>query len=166
MTNLLQTNKIDMRKGLEEEKKMIEYIGKDMVCDSRKADGSIHFEKDYFEFRPRNLCDKKFEFRVNYKDIKEVRGYKGIKSRVEVETNETTYYLYIYKMNTLVEILNTAKNAVIENQEAVDIDLTKKEKEPLTEEQLDKLTKLNQLHKDGVLSDAQFEEEKNLILNR
>ena len=35
---------------------------------------------------------------------------------------------------------------------------------PLTNEQIDQLTKINQLHKDGVLTDAEFAEQKTKIL--
>ena len=36
----------------------------------------------------------------------------------------------------------------------------------LTNEEIDKLTKLNELHKSGVLSDEEFEAQKNYILHK
>ncbi|MCF0116680.1 MAG: SHOCT domain-containing protein, partial [Bacilli bacterium] len=37
---------------------------------------------------------------------------------------------------------------------------------PLSDAQLDKLAKLADLHKNGILTEEEFEKEKNLIINR
>lgn len=129
-----------------------------------KADGNVLFEKEYMDFVPRAMELKKYELRIYFKDITKVRGYKGIKSTVCVDVGDKTYRFYMYKMNTFIEMVESGRkgyNVV----DAVVID-PKNEQAPLTNEQLDRLTKLSQLHKDGVLSDAEFEKEKNLIINR
>lgn len=145
---------------------MEDYVGKKMICDIKEADGGVYFEREYFEFRPRAIEDRKYQFKIYYKDIISVQGYKGIKSTVAVQVAKGYYKFFMYKMNTFIELVEAGRKGY--NIVDVDVDTTEpvNSKEPLTDAQLDKLSKLNQLHKDGVLSDEQFEEEKSLILNR
>ncbi len=71
----------------------------------------------------------------------------------------------MYKMNTFIDFVEQGRK----NWNVIDLTVEeepKTEQKPLSDAQLDKLVKLNQLHKDGVLDDEQFEKEKNLIINR
>ena len=134
-----------------------------MICDMDKADGNVLFEKEYFDFVPRSYNEKQYEQRIYYKDITNVRGYKGIKSTVCVDVNSTTYRFYMYKMNTFIELVESGRK----NWNVVDAEVVKETKqEPLSDAQLDKLAKLADLHKNGILTDEEFEKEKNLIINR
>ena len=138
------------------------YIGQKMICDMKYADGSVHFEKEYLEFLPRNYGDRKHELIIYYRDIVDVKGYKGIKSTVVIQTNEKSYEFYLYKMNTFIDFVEQGRK----KWNVIDLTSDDKKQDALTDAQLDKLSKLNQLHKDGVLNDEEFEKEKNLILNR
>ena len=141
----------------------MDYVGKRMICDMDKADGNVLFEKEYFDFVPRSYNEKQYEQRIYYKDITNVRGYKGIKSTVCVDVNSTTYRFYMYKMNTFIELVESGRN----NWNVVDAEVVKETKqEPLSDAQLDKLAKLADLLKNGILNDEEFEKEKNLIINR
>mgnify|MGYP003298972356 CR=1 FL=1 len=143
----------------------MEYVGQKMICDMRHADGNVLFDKEYIEFSPRNYNEKKYELRIFYRDITAVKGYKGIKSTVVIEANGKSYEFYMYKMNTFIDFVEQGRK----NWNVVDIPTEnneEKKQEPLTDAQLEKLSKLSQLHKDGVLNDEEFEKEKNLILNR
>ncbi len=126
------------------------------------ADGSVHFEKEYLEFLPRNYGDKRHELIIYYRDIISVKGYKGIKSTVVIQTNEKSYEFYLYKMNTFIDFVEQGRK----QWNVIDLSSHNEKQEALTDEQLNKLSKLSQLHKDGVLNDEEFEKEKNLILNR
>ena len=141
----------------------MDYVGKRMICDMDKADGNGLFEKEYFDFVPRSYNEKQYEQRIYYKDITNVRGYKGIKSTVCVDVNSTTYRFYMYKMNTFIELVESGRK----NWNVVDAEVIKEAKqEPLSDAQLDKLAKLADLHKNGILTEEEFEKEKNLIINR
>ena len=141
----------------------MDYVGKRMICDMDKADGNVLFEKEYFDFVPRSYNEKQYEQRIYYKDITNVRGYKGIKSTVCVDVNSTTYRFYMYKMNTFIELVESGRK----NWNVVDAEVIKEAKqEPLSDAQLDKLAKLADLHKNGILTEDEFEKEKNLIINR
>lgn len=126
------------------------------------ADGSVHFEKEYLEFLPRNYGDKRHELTIYYRNIISVKGYKGIKSTVVIQTNEKSYEFYLYKMNTFIDFVEQGRK----KWNVIDLSSDNEKQEALTDEQLNKLSKLSQLHKDGVLNDEEFEKEKNLILNR
>ena len=144
---------------------MYDYVGKNMVCDTVDVDGGVRFEKEYFGFYPRGFVDPTIV--IKYEDIKNIKYASGIKKRVDIITDKRTYQFYLYKANTFIQILNQARKDISMNDGvSPENDFTKKEQEPLTNEQIDKLTKLSQLHKDGVLSDEEFNKEKNLIINR
>lgn len=141
------------------------YVGQKMICDMNCADGNVHFEKEYLEFLPRNYGNRKYEVKIYFRDIINIKGYKGIKSTVVIDTAEKSYKFYMYKMNTFIDFVEQGRK----NWNVIDLtaeEEPKTEQKPLSDAQLDKLAKLNQLHKDGVLDDEQFEKEKNLIINR
>lgn len=141
----------------------MDYVGKRMICDMDKADGNVLFEREYFTFVPRNVDLKKYELTLYYKDITKIRGYKGIKSTVCVDVGSTTYRFYLYKMATFIEMLESGRKGY----NVVDAEVINESKqEPLSNEQIDKLAKLAELRKSGVLSEEEFEKEKKLILNR
>lgn len=139
-----------------------EYVGQHTVADMDRADGNVYFEKEYMEFRPRSYEQRNLGVKIFYKAITDVKGYKSLKSTVAVETTSGVFKFYMYKMNTFIELVNAGRKG----WNVVDAEVKEVKKEPLTDAQLDKLAKLNELHKQGVLTDEQFEEEKNLILNR
>lgn len=139
----------------------MEYEGKKMIADTDRGDGGVYFEKEYFEFRPRDLSKKKDIFRIYYKDIISTQIRRGIKSTVFVELKSGYVRFYLYKVNTFVQLVEEGRK----QYNVVDVEV-EKEEQPLTDAQIEKLEKLNKLHKDGVLSDQEFEKEKGLILNR
>ena len=81
-----------------------------------------------------------------------------------VDTAEGTYRFYMYKLNTFEDFINQGRKYNSMGGDVVEAEVVKAT--PLTDDELNKLSKLNELHKDGVLTDEQFEKEKNLILNR
>lgn len=145
-----------------------DYFDKSMICDSDYADGNVLFEKETMTFKPRSFDQRKYEFTIRYEDITEVKQYKGIKSTVVLVTRNGTYNFHLYKMNTFVQQVESGRAYW---RDDIIIDATVKEapktdKKPLSDDDLEKLSKLAELHDQGVLSDAQFEEEKSIILNR
>ena len=146
-----------------------DYFNKSMICDTDKADGNVRFDKETMTFKPRNYDLRQYEFTIRYEDITEIKQYKGIKSTVMLVTSNGTYTFHMYKMNTFIQQVESGReywNApdVIE---AKVVEPAKPEvKRPLSDDDLEKLAKLAELHDQGVLNDAQFEEEKNIILNR
>ncbi len=144
----------------------MEYVGKKMIVDTKKADGSVFFYKDYFEFVPRYDSQKQFGFSIYYKDVVSMNVSKGIKCVTTIKlTDDKTCFLYNHRPDTLVALINAGRDAVKNGTDYVDADFTVKN-EPLTNEEIDKLTKLNELHKSGVLSDEEFEAQKNYILHK
>lgn len=138
---------------------MVDYIGQNMIVDTNAADGGVYFEKEYFMWKARDLNKSQFNLTIHYADIKSVIVVQGIKKRVEVTLNDgKTYYFYLYRSGTFVELINAGREAnrqIIENGSAV-----------ISDSDLDRLSKLNQLHKDGVLTDEQFEAQKKEIMSR
>lgn len=141
-----------------------DYYGKSMIADRDQADGNVSFEKEEMIFRPRSYDLKKYEVTIRYEDIKEVKYYKGLKSTVALETKNGTFKFHMYKMNTFVQQVESGRKY----WNVVDAEVTdnKKTQTPLTDEQIDKLSKLAELHKNGVLTDDEFEKEKSLIIDR
>lgn len=141
-----------------------DYYGKSMIADRDQADGNVSFEKEEMIFRPRSYDLKKFEVAIRYEDIKEVKYYKGLKSTVALETKKGIFKFHMYKMNTFVQQVESGRKY----WNVVDAEVTdnKKTQTPLTDEQIDKLSKLAELHKNGVLTDDEFEKEKSLIIDR
>lgn len=138
---------------------MVDYIGKKMIVDTRSGGGGIYFEKEYFEWRSRNPSRDDLTQRIYYADIKEVRLIRGRKKRVEVFLHDgSVYYYWLYKAATLVQFINSGregKKQIEENGSA-----------SISDADLDRLTKLASLHKDGVLTDEEFAAQKSDILNK
>ena len=138
---------------------MVDYIGKKMVVDTKKSDGGAYFEKDYFEWRSRNTRRPDLTIRINYADIDDVRVVRGRKSRVEVYLNNgKVHYFWLYKALTFEELINAGRENIrtIEQQGI----------SAISDEDLDRLSKLAALHKDGVLTDGEFTTQKEEIMNK
>lgn len=138
---------------------MTKYIGENMIVDTNNADGGVYFEKEYFLWKARDLNKSQYNLTIRYDEIKDVVVVQGIKKRVEVTMKDgKTHYFYLYRSGTFVELINAGREA--NNY----IDATRPAQ--MSDEDLDRLTKLSQLHKDGVLTDEQFEAQKKEIMNK
>ena len=125
-----------------------------MVCDSDRGDGGIYFYNEYLEWRNR---DTGRGFRIQYKDIKDVKVVYTRKKTVTLITNSGyKENLYLYKYDEFIHILNGAMERVKGNQEA-----------PALEnkgDDLDRLERLAKLHESGALTDEEFTKAKQKIL--
>ena len=139
---------------------MTEYVGKTMIVDTRIADGGVTFEKDYFIWKARHDTNLQNRIVVNYKDIKEIKVDRSSnKKRVAViMNNDKVYYFYLYKVETFLELIEAGKEGIkaIESGETL----------PISDDDLNRLSKLVELHKEGVLTDSQFESQKNEIMKK
>lgn len=139
---------------------MTEYVGKTMIVDTRVADGGVTFEKDCFIWKARHDTNLQNRIVVNYKDIKEIKVDRSSnKKRVAViMNNDKVYYFYLYKVETFLELIEAGKEGIkaIESGETL----------PISDDDLNRLSKLVELHKEGVLTDAQFESQKNEIMKK
>ena len=139
---------------------MTEYVGKTMIVDMRVADGGVTFEKDHFVWKARYDTNLQNKVVINYKDIKEVKvDRSNNKKRVAVIlNNDKVYYFYLYKVDTFIELIEAGKEGVkaLESGDTL----------PISDDDLNRLSKLTQLHKEGVLTDAQFESQKNEIMKK
>ncbi len=138
---------------------MVDYIGKKMIVDTKVADGSVYFEKDHFEWRARDLRRSQYDVSIKYSDVKDIFVSSGAKKRVDVTlVDGKVYHFYLYKGATFAQFINAGREAC----NAIETNGTA----PISDEDLDRLSKLTQLHKDGVLDDNQFESQKNEILKK
>ena len=142
---------------------MFELPYEKMICDSDLGDGGISFYNEYAEWLNR---DNGKGFKIYYKDIKEVKIVSGIKKRVIVCTTSGDKNLYLYKADTLRQLLYEAVNRVSAakkeepKQEVVDAKV-----EPVEDEDmLAKLERLAKLHESGALTDEEFAKAKEKIL--
>ena len=139
---------------------MTEYVGKTMIVDTRIADGGVTFEKDCFIWKARHDTNLQNRIVVNYKDIKEIKVDRSSnKKRVAViMNNDKVYYFYLYKVETFLELIEAGKEGIkaIESGETL----------PISDDDLERLSKLVELHKEGVLTDSQFESQKNEIMKK
>lgn len=139
---------------------MTEYVGKNMIVDTRIADGGVTFEKDCFIWKARHDTNLQNRIVVNYKDIKEIKVDRSSnKKRVAViMNNDKVYYFYLYKVETFLELIEAGKEGIkaIESGETL----------PISDDDLNRLSKLVELHKEGVLTDSQFESQKNEIMKK
>ena len=142
---------------------MFELPYEKMICDSDLGDGGISFYNEYAEWLNR---DNGKGFKIYYKDIKEVKIVSGIKKRVIVCTTSGDKNLYLYKADTLRQLLYEAVNRVSgvkkeePKQEVVDAKV-----EPVEDEDmLTKLERLAKLHESGALTDEEFVKAKEKIL--
>ena len=139
---------------------MTEYVGKTMIVDTRIADGGVTFEKDCFIWKARHDTNLQNRIVVNYKDIKEIKVDRSSnKKRVAViMNNDKVYYFYLYKVETFLELIEAGKEGIkaIESGETL----------PISDDDLNRLSKLVELHKEGVLTDSQFESQKNEIMKK
>ena len=142
---------------------MFELPYEKMICDSDLGDGGISFYNEYAEWLNR---DNGKGFKIYYKDIKEVKIVSGIKKRVIVCTTSGDKNLYLYKADTLRQLLYEAVNRVNgaapkETHKVVD---AKVEPIPQDEDMLSKLERLAKLHESGALNDEEFAKAKEKIL--
>lgn len=139
---------------------MTTYDGKKMIVDTEKYDGGVYFHKDHFEFIPRRF--KEATIKIEYTDIEKVDYRHGIKSVVRVYLKDGKHHdFYMHKLATFLEILKSA----IEDHKV--IDLTKKEPiKEISKEDIEKLEKLLELHKAGVLSNEEYQSQKDIIMKR
>ena len=143
----------------------MEYIGQKTICDTPRADGHVFFEKDYFEFRPRDARLADTVKRINYDDIVNMEYYRGIKKTVVVVLRDgTRHSFYMYKGNTFMALVQAGRdrNVVVSDAEPV----RETPKREMSSQDIEKLTKLNELHTSGVITDEEFETQKELIMNK
>ena len=141
---------------------MFEIPYEKMICDSDLGDGGISFYNEYAEWLNR---DNGKGFKIYYKDIKEVKVVSGIKKRVIVSTANGDKNLYLYKADTLRQLLYEAVNRVngVPKEEPKVVD-AKVEPVPQDEDMLSKLERLAKLHESGALNDEEFAKAKEKIL--
>ena len=141
---------------------MFELPYEKMICDSDLGDGGISFYNEYAEWLNR---DNGKGFKIYYKDIKEVKIVSGIKKRVIVCTTSGDKSLYLYKADTLRQLLYEAVNRVngVQKEEPKVVD-AKVEPIPEDEDMLAKLERLAKLHESGALTDEEFVKAKEKIL--
>ncbi len=138
---------------------MVDYVGQKMIVDTRRADGGAYFEKDKLVWKARSLSDSKYNVSIRYEDIEELCIIMGTKKRVDVVTKDKKIYsFFLYKADTFVELINAGREAVKKRAED---GFT-----PMSTEDVDQLFKITELHKAGVLSDEQFEIQKNSIMSK
>ena len=131
-----------------------------MVCDSDYGDGGIYFYEEYFQWTCR---DNGKGFKVEYKNIADVDVVLTHKKKVVIKTKDgKTYNLYIYRYETMLEILYK-KMGVSKDGKVVGV-AEEKPVEEANESDLDKLERLAKLHESGVLSDEEFALAKEKIL--
>ena len=139
---------------------MTEYVGKTMIVDTRVADGGVTFEKDCFIWKARHDTNLQNRIVVNYKDIKEIKVDRSSNKKrvIVIMNNDKVYYFYLYKVETFLELIEAGKEGIkaIESGETL----------PISDDDLERLSKLVELHKEGVLTDAQFESQKNEIMKK
>ena len=137
---------------------MVDYIGKSMIVDTRPADGGAYFEKDHFDWRSRN-GNPKYNISIRYEDIKDVVIITGAKKRVDVTLKDgKTYSFFLYRAATFVQFINAGRE-VLNQIEEVGTSV-------ISDQDLERLSKLSELHNSGVLDDAQFESQKNAIMSK
>ena len=141
---------------------MFEIPYEKMICDSDLGDGGISFFNEYAEWLNR---DNGKGFKIYYKDIKEVKIVSGIKKRVIVSTSNGDKNLYLYKADTLRQLLYEAVNRVngVKKEEPEVVE-AKVEPVPQDEDMLTKLERLAKLHESGALNDEEFAKAKEKIL--
>jgi len=165
----------------------MEYIGQRMICDTKGADGNVYFTADYLEFRARDSRLDHYNFEVYYRDIDKIEYYSGIKKTVVlVLKNGRRYYFYMYRSGTFMELVKSGMRAhesdtIIEadskdvqesateevREETEVVEETREEaSRTITDEDLDKLERLGRLHKDQVISDEEFNAQKEAILSK
>ena len=144
------------------------YVNQRMIIDTPKADGNVYFFQDYLEFRARDSRLDKNNFVIYYDDITSIENYTGIKKTVVLVLKDgRRQYFYMYKNNTFIALVNEGRNRnVVEAETVVDATVKEEKKKEITQEDLDKLAKLNELRKDGVLSDEEFNQQKANILDK
>ena len=139
---------------------MTEYVGKTMIVDTRVADGGVTFEKDCFIWKARHDTNLQNRIVVNYKDIKEIKVDRSSNKKrvIVIMNNDKVYYFYLYKVETFLELIEAGKEGIkaIESGETL----------PISDDDLERLSKLVELHKEGVLTDAQCESQKNEIMKK
>lgn len=145
------------------------YVGQRMIVDTPKADGNVFFHEEFLEFRARDSRLASCNFEIAYDNIDKIENYTGIKKTVVLVLKDGyRQYFYMYKNNTFIALVNEGRNRkVVVDAEAVEVEPAKEEKKGgISQEDLDKLSQLSQLHKDGALSDEEFAQQKALILDK
>lgn len=139
--------------------KMIDYIGKKMIVDTDGADGGAYFEKEIISWKARDPSQQSRNFEIKYSDIRKITTYNSMKKKVVLtlaDGSERSFYMY--RSGTFVELLKAGIDACKYAESHGNV--------PLSNTDLDRLSKLNGLHKEGVLTDEQFEFEKNEIMKK
>ena len=141
-------------------KNNMDYIGKRMFVDTQYADGNVHFHEDYFEFLARNRNLSCYDLIIRYEDIDKIEQFNGIKKTVIITTKDSKrHFFYMYKMATFVALINAGIHKDVPSEES-------KKDRAIDADDLNRLSQLNELHKSGVLSDEEFETQKNLIMEK
>ena len=149
-----------MKEGID----MFELPYEKMICDSDLGDGGIRFYKEYAEWLGRR---NGIGFKIYYKDITGVVIISGRKKKVIVQTTGGNKNLYLYKAETLKQLLYEAVNRVStgDNKEAPEETNTKVEQIAQNEDIISALERLAKLHESGSLTDEEFAKAKEKILS-
>lgn len=140
---------------------MNDYYGKKMIADTLAADGGVYFREDYLEWIPRHAYSSDPRcFKVRYDEIENVQVIAaGHKRRIDMITKSRTYSIYMHRDPLFLEIIRAAME-------------DHKNKVPLIGEEPNyspedrtRLDYLNRLMKDGVITEEQFKNEKQKIID-
>ena len=134
------------------------FIGKRMNADRVGCDGSIFFEEDRLVWKPHANGPSVPSIEIPYLDIQNVQVVGTIKKRIDVITNTESLTISLYRSETFVMLLNEAREAAKQKKDG--------KMAPISDDDMVRLKKLAELHDSGVLSDADFEDQKETILKR
>ena len=133
-----------------------------MIADTDDVDGNVHFNMETFDFYPHHAINPIYTFK--YSDIQKLESSRPfIKACITITFKDGHIFnLYTYRPATLVELL---KSGIAANKDGVvDVDLSNEEKED--EDIITKLEKLNELYKQGVITEEEFNTIKSRIINK
>ena len=142
---------------------MIDYVGRKMIVDTLRADGGVYFEKDYLEWRPRKYVLKDLSFRIFYRDITDVQVTYTFKKRVDIICGNKTYSLFTHRINTFMQLLDSARAGSPSN--VIDAEVIT-ERKGISPEDLERLMKLAELKGSGALTEEEFNKQKEQILRK
>ena len=130
-----------------------------MICDSDYGDGGIFFYEEFFEWSNR---EKTKSFKVYYKDIIDVEIIYTFKKKLVVKLdNNETRNLYLYKADTLKQIIHDAVERIKTKNNKPTSEIEPKD----NEDDISKLERLAKLHESGALTDEEFISAKKKILD-
>ncbi len=142
----------------------MKYVGERMIADTDDVDGNVHFNMETFDFYPHHSNTPIYSFR--YTDIKKLESSRPfIKACITITFFDGHIFnLYTYRPATLLELLKSGIAACKEG--VVDVDLTEEDNNKQDDQIIEKLTKLNELYKQGVITEEEFNTIKSRLINK